>query len=79
MPDVGSVTELAARLDTKDRELLMRIEDLWEIEETALRRRLGELKEWLAEVEDSKGKSPKPRVPKPGEKIVGSDPRFRKP
>ncbi|MFN8497227.1 MAG: hypothetical protein U0641_05165 [Anaerolineae bacterium] len=77
--DVGSVTELASRLDAKDRELLMRIEDLWEIEEEGLRRSMTELKERLAEVEDSKARSPKPRAPKPGEKIIGADPRYRRP
>ena len=77
--DVQSTTELASRLDIKDRELLMRIEDLWEMEESALQRRLADLKEWLGEVQESKAKSPKPRVPKPGEKIVGTDPRYRRP
>ena len=77
--DVQSTTELASRLDIKDRELLMRVEDLWEMEESALQRRLADLKEWLGEVQESKSKSPKPRVPKPGEKIVGTDPRYRRP
>ena len=57
----------------------MRIEDLWEVEEAALQRRLSELKEWLGEVQESKAKSPKPRVPKPGEKVVGTDARYRRP
>ena len=77
--DVQTTTELAGRLDIKDRELLMRIEDLWEVEEAALQRRLADLKEWLGEVQESKSKTPKPRVPKPGEKVVGTDPRYRRP
>ncbi len=77
--DVQSASDLADRLDGKDRELLMRIEDLWEIEETALKRRLADLKEWLNEVQDSQASSPKPRVPKPGEKILGTDERYRRP
>lgn len=77
--DQQSTSDLADRLDAKDRELLMRIEDLWEVEETALQRRLAELKAWLGEVQESKSSSPKPRVPKPGEKIVGTDERYRRP
>ena len=77
--DIQSTSDLADRLDSKDRELLMRIEDLWEIEETALKRRLADLKEWLNEVQDSQANSPKPRVPKPGEKILGTDERYRRP
>lgn len=77
--DVKSTGDLATRLDNKDRELLMRIEDLWEVEETALQRRITDLKAWLEEIQETQAKSPKPRVPKPGEKIVGTDPRYRRP
>ena len=75
--EAQTTVEIAQRLEAKDRDLLLRIEDLWEVHEADARQRVEAVKGWLAEVQESKTKTPKPRVPKPGEKIIGTDPRYR--